>query len=101
MGGAQNDRLFGGADGDSLLGGDGNDTLIGDAGDDRLWGGAGSDRFVFTGASGSDSIRDFSSQDGDRVVLDRAAFELNKPAIPGIHTWVRAFSLVCSPRHTI
>lgn len=67
LGGAQNDRIFGGFGANA--GG------FQEAGDDALWGSAGSDRFVFTGASGSNSIQDFRSQDGDRVVLDRAAFE--------------------------
>jgi uncharacterized protein len=78
FGGAGNDRLFGGdgADGlfgglgnDLLDGGTGNDRLLGEGGTDTLTGGAGSDIFVFSSASGRDTITDFDT------VLDRILLE--------------------------
>ncbi len=75
-GSAGNDTLYGGDDVDRLLGGDGDDTLVGGAGTDFLFGGAGADSFVFSssvdtnvGPFNRDEIRDFSSADGDRIVL--------------------------------
>jgi len=54
---------------DILTGGDGNDDLFGGAGDDTLTGGAGSDSFIWTATdSGTDSVTDFQTTDGD--VLD-------------------------------
>jgi predicted extracellular nuclease len=78
FGGAGSDRLFGGdgADGlfgglgnDILDGGNGNDRLLGEGGTDTLTGGAGSDIFVFSSASGRDTITDFDT------VLDRILLE--------------------------
>lgn len=78
-GGTGNDRLYGegGADvldggvgADTLLGGAGNDILVGGRGNDMLIGGGGADRFVFAGAFGQDTIRDFDSdQRGERIDL--------------------------------
>ena len=62
-GGAGDDLIYGGG-GDDTLGSDaGADTLWGGAGDDLLTGGAGGDRFAFAGASGNDTITDFSADD--------------------------------------
>ena len=65
-GGSGDDRLFGGQDADTLSGGAGSDTLYGNRGDDVLVGGAGSDVFVLTG-TGTDTVNDFSSAEGDRI----------------------------------
>jgi uncharacterized protein len=78
FGGAGNDRLFGGdgADGlfgglgnDMLDGGNGNDRLLGEGGTDTLTGGAGADIFVFSSASGRDTIADFETA-LDRILLE-------------------------------
>jgi Ca2+-binding RTX toxin-like protein len=71
-GGEGNDVLVGGVGNDRLNGGDGNDTLWGGLGKDVLIGGSGRDVFVFKATIestrvGSDTIADFSSQDGDRI----------------------------------
>lgn len=82
---AGNDVMTGSTGSDSLNGGDGNDRLNGRAGDDvlnggagidRLTGGDGADRFVLDtlAARSADSITDFSATDGDKIVLDVAAF---------------------------
>lgn len=68
-GGGGRDRLFGNAGQDELSGNAGNDRLFGNSGADRLIGGAGddiltggnqADTFVFSGAFGHDTIRDFN-----------------------------------------
>jgi hypothetical protein len=61
LGGA--DTLKGGAGSDLLLGGDGADWLDGGDGFDRLIGGNGADTYHFSGAWGSDTLRD-SGNDG-------------------------------------
>jgi RTX toxins and related Ca2+-binding proteins len=67
---------FGGND--TIIGGAGADTLIGGAGSDTLTGGAGADRFVLdrpgASAAAADRITDFSSAQGDRLVIDRSLF---------------------------
>lgn len=74
-GGAGNDFLYGGDKNDLLFGGDGNDWLQGDEGRDILTGGAGADAFVFTSVSDRiDTIKDFSSEEGDKLVFTSANF---------------------------
>jgi parallel beta-helix repeat protein len=70
-GGAGADTLLGAVGSDTLAGGDGNDRLDGGAGSDVLSGGAGADSFAFRpGDLGSaDRITDFSSGEGDRILL--------------------------------
>lgn len=72
----ENDVLFGQAGNDLLYGGDGNDVLVGGTGNDTLNGGRGSDAFVFDGASGSDTITDFSTsnRNGDILQIGVAGF---------------------------
>lgn len=71
-----NDMRIGGAGADFLSTGNGDDYLIGLGGNDTLAGGAGDDRFVFTRASGNDTIIDFFA--GDAIlfngVLGRTSF---------------------------
>lgn len=55
------DRLNGGSGADVLYGGSGNDVLIGGTGADTLSGNSGADTFVFSPASGHDTITDFST----------------------------------------
>lgn len=76
-----NDRLNGLSGDDILRGGEGNDHLNGGAGNDQLAGGAGADRFIFASGQafklddlGVDKIVDFSSADGDKLVLSRTTF---------------------------
>jgi Ca2+-binding RTX toxin-like protein len=70
--------LEGGAGDDVLKGGSGADTLIGGLGRDRLSGGSDADEFVFRldeGDRSRDLIRDFSTQEGDRLVIEGLAAE--------------------------
>ncbi|MFY9260649.1 MAG: LamG-like jellyroll fold domain-containing protein [Gallionella sp.] len=67
---SSNLTLVGGANADTLVGGVGNDTLTGAGGNDTLTGGAGADRFVFKAVTnGIDSITDFNSLTGDKLML--------------------------------
>jgi Ca2+-binding RTX toxin-like protein len=83
-GDAGNDDMFGGDDPDAMLGGSGDDfmdggtgadDLYGDFGKDLMTGGDDADRFIFTALGDSrkgaarDVILDFSSIDGDEIVL--------------------------------
>lgn len=76
FGGAGNDAISAGAGNDVLEGNVGNDQLRGGIGADKLVGGAGADTFIFrsiaestVGASGRDTISDFSQSEKDRVNL--------------------------------
>ncbi|WP_291297296.1 Ig-like domain-containing protein [Elioraea sp.] len=60
----------GGAGNDALVGGIRNDSLTGGDGDDVLTGGLGADRFLFDSDDGTDIITDFSTIQGDKVVLE-------------------------------
>lgn len=76
---AGNDTIFAGEGHDIVRGGQGhdvifggfhNDQLIGGTGNDALTGGAGNDTFVFDAQFGTDVITDFSSENGNRDILD-------------------------------
>ena len=69
FGGDGRDTLFGGQGLDALYGEAGDDQLSGDLGDDTLTGGPGADRFVLRVGGGLDRVTDFSSAEGDRVLL--------------------------------
>jgi serralysin len=76
-----NDTVFGGQGDDWLFGDEGGDLLSGDQGADTLTGGAGADRFAFRAGGGVDWITDFSSAEGDRVLLaPGAAYTLTSHA---------------------
>jgi Ca2+-binding RTX toxin-like protein len=70
------DLLHGYGGNDTLFGETGNDLLYGDAGADMLYGGTGGDWFFFHSAADTtdgvrhDHIFDFSSAEGDRILLD-------------------------------
>jgi uncharacterized protein YegL len=65
-----NDFLNGGDGNDIIYGQSGNDTLRGGAGNDILFGGAGKDTFVWkSGDVGTDTIKDFSHAEGDKLDL--------------------------------
>ncbi|MGD1901668.1 MAG: peptidylprolyl isomerase [Geitlerinemataceae cyanobacterium] len=75
-GGSDNDFIRGGRGNDSIFGGAGNDFLVGDRDTDTLTGGTGADTFILrtasdlsTDASVVDTIADFSSAEGDRIVI--------------------------------
>ena len=68
------DRMHAGRGDDTVLGGNGEDLLNGGAGDDLLTGGRDADVFVFRGAYGTDTIRDFDAAEGDRLMI-AARFE--------------------------
>ncbi len=61
--------LHGDAGDDSIKGGKGDDTIEGGSGDDVLSGKKGADTFVFTQNSGTDLVKDFDQDDGDRIDL--------------------------------
>jgi len=76
QGGAGNDKIYGGAENNLFHGGSDNDRLYGGKGADKLYGEAGADTFIFNavsestvGASGRDTIFDFSHGDLDRIDL--------------------------------
>ncbi|MEH2147230.1 beta strand repeat-containing protein [Nostoc sp.] len=76
-----NDKIDGKSGNDYLRGGAGNDTLIGGAGNDTLISGAGADRFLYNtnaafafSAVGVDTITDFNSSQGDKILLDKTTF---------------------------
>lgn len=80
-GGAGNDTLQGAGGTDVLIGADGIDQLNGGSGFDRLFGQGSADRFLFdsgtafsTSAFGIDTLMDFSSGVGDKLVLDKSSF---------------------------
>ncbi|WP_347254876.1 Ig-like domain-containing protein [Brachymonas denitrificans] len=85
-GDAGNDELYGGLGNDSLNGGDGDDYLVGGQGNDTLTGGAGADKFVFAAPLHStnnlDTVVDFSSAEGDKLVLSALFFEGLKAGDP-------------------
>lgn len=69
-----NDRLLGKDGNDQLIGGQGNDLLVGGSGADVLYGEGGADTFDFdsvfeSGSRFRDTIRDFSSAEGDKIDL--------------------------------
>lgn len=76
MGQGGSDWLSGLAGNDYLLGGDGVDSLLGGTGSDQLTGGAGGDYFQLLGtdliAGDTDYVMDFSSAEGDYVLLPAA-----------------------------
>lgn len=78
LGNTGNNILSGLGGNDRLYAGDGNDTLIGGAGFDALIGGKGADHFVFSSAldarTNVDNILDFSTAEGDKIVLDHNIF---------------------------
>ena len=62
-------RLTGGDGNDRLYGRGGNDVLIGGSDDDLLNGGGGLDTFIFADGFGSDTLRNFSANDGETIDL--------------------------------
>ena len=86
-GGTGNDILLGrDSQADTLNGGDGNDWLIGGTGNDTLTGGAGADRFLFhttlSASNNVDTIMDFSSAQGDKIVLSSSIFGNVSASLP-------------------
>lgn len=61
------DSIFAGDGNDTVLGGAGNDYIEGGLGNDKLTGGSGSDTFVYNSGDGSDTIEDYSGEDGDKL----------------------------------
>ncbi|GBF78759.1 DUF11 domain-containing protein [Aphanothece sacrum] len=74
-GGSGNDIIDGLEGNDVLDGGEDNDILRGGSGNDTLTGGTGSDSFAFgSPTEGVDTIEDFESSEGDRIVVSAAGF---------------------------
>lgn len=69
------DLILGLGSKDTLTGGAGNDILVGGASKDTITGGTGTDLYVFNrlGDKG-DRIKDFSKQEGDKLVFDLDGF---------------------------
>lgn len=93
---AENDILLGGAGEDTLSGGTGNDSLNGYGGSagekDKMTGELGADSFLFGSAAsvfytgeGFGSVTDFSTQQGDKIVLKgrQQQYELRQEAFRG------------------
>ena len=116
MGGDGRDKLILGGGNDTGYGGGGNDTLLGDIGDDALYGGAnndtlsgrrgqdtltgdnGGDSFVFKTLNDStlalaqrDTITDFRTTQGDRIILTAIDAETGVPGNQAFHM-VAAFT---------
>ncbi len=80
-----NDYLSGSGKEQSLDGGTGDDTLVGAGGDDTLTGGTGADVFMYDGAyggnslayGGTDTITDFSVDDGDIFQLSANVYGIS------------------------
>jgi Ca2+-binding RTX toxin-like protein len=70
-----NDTLNGGNGNDNLNGGAGLDVLVGGAGNDTLTGGADADSFVFSSATGVDTIGDFVTNT-DKIVITQSALAI-------------------------
>jgi len=86
-----NDNLRGLSGSDLLRGGTGDDTLNGGSGNDTLVGGSGADQFLFdsnktfsSSSFGNDSLTDFNSAEGDRIVLDKTSFRALTSAAGGV-----------------
>jgi len=102
VGGAGNDLMIGGNGVDTLVDGTGADKLYGGAGDDKLYswndnasdqltGGSGADEFLFQASAqgiGTDKIRDFSSSQGDKLIIGGENVEFNLIQIRGNHSRV-------------
>ncbi|MEB3355725.1 MAG: calcium-binding protein, partial [Synechococcales bacterium] len=71
------DNVLTGTDGANIMNGrKGDDILLGGVGEDTLKGEEGADRFVFTSPTeGGDRIKDFSSNQGDKLVFVASGFE--------------------------
>ena len=75
-GGRGDDKLFGGKNDDELDGGKGNDTTDGGEGADELIGGLGTDTFI---CDQLDTIIDFNSDEGDKIIGECTAEDHAKP----------------------
>ncbi|MGB3067580.1 MAG: VWA domain-containing protein [Ottowia sp.] len=68
---------------DTIIGGSGADKISAGGGNDTLTGGAGADQFIFntnlSGGNNVDKITDFSSAEGDKIVLSRTNIFTNLP----------------------
>lgn len=74
------EKFFGMGGNDTLVGGAGNDHLSGGAGRDKITGGTGADWFIFdtrpNKTTNVDTIADFKSSEGDKLVLDGEVFAM-------------------------
>ena len=76
LSGESGDDIIDGGDGNDVIdGGEGNDIIRGGIGNDIVTGGSGSDSFVFDSPTeGIDTIEDFDSREGDRLVISAEGF---------------------------
>ena len=89
-----NDTLIGNDDGGILDGGRGRDRIVGGRGRNLLIGGEGEDEFVLTFESSADEIKsdklyDFSSQEGNRDLLDLQGVLPAEVTAENIHSYVK------------
>ena len=68
---------------DKIIGGDNSEILIGGSGKNNFTGGDNADGFMFDsnsdfGKKAADKIRDFDSDEGDQIMLDKTTFGLGK-----------------------
>lgn len=78
------DKIWGAAGNDLINGGNRNDAITGGAGNDTLYGGTGADDFIFATTPGTgnvDRLQDFSSAQGDDIVLAAARFGAIGPSL--------------------
>ncbi|CAN7290677.1 Ig-like domain-containing protein [Phenylobacterium sp. LjRoot164] len=94
------DSLLGGQGDDVIHGGEGRDLLSGDLGDDVLTGGAGADLFYFRDGGGRDVVTDFSSAEGDVIVLSTSQ-AANFQALAAKMTMVGADTVISLGAQTI
>ena len=92
LGYSGSDVLRGGRGRDVLRGGSGNDFLQGGPGTDILTGGSGADIFYFGPSSGQDIITDFSSWEGDSIIVNRSSFGLQASTL-GSHDFNHNFEI--------
>lgn len=81
-GSAQDDVITTGGGKDLIRGGKGNDVLDGGPNNDVLVGGGGADQFVFSSTSfGWDTVHEFSSAKGDKLVFSSDVFATPQDAL--------------------
>ncbi|MGD1806664.1 calcium-binding protein [Dapis sp. BLCC M126] len=68
------DYLNGGWLNDLLIGGNGNDTLDGGKDSDTMTGGTGADTFILSNSTGTDTITDFDSTEGDIIDIETSKY---------------------------
>ncbi len=71
------ENVIGGGNNDLLSGNELNNQLSGGAGSDTLEGNGGADIFLFDSTDGSDTIKDFSVDEGDLIQIDESVYNIS------------------------